>query len=103
MSVSIEGTWATVAFDHSANPVIHGKTGTLAVYGSQLKKHAPGVDAEELVSPDLEESNPAIYFMDCVKNGTKPEGIRDPEIAADACLILDAAIKSSASGCAEKP
>ena len=103
MSVSIEGTWATAAFDHSANPVIHGKTGTLAVYGSQIKKHLPGKDAEDVESPALEFSNPAIYFMDCVTNGKQPEGIRDPQIAADACRILDAAIKSSTSGCAEKP
>lgn len=103
MSVSLEGTWATAAFDEGANPVIHGKTGTLGVYGSKVKKHAPGADAAEIESPALEESNPAIYFLDCVKNGKTPEGIRNPEIAADACRILDAAIKSSASGCAEKP
>ena len=103
MSVSIEGTWATAAFDLSANPVIHGKTGTLAVYGSQLKKHVPGSDPIELDSPALEVGNPAQYFMDCITSGTTPEGIRNPEIAADACRILDAAIRSAASGCAEKP
>ena len=97
------GTWATAAFDQSANPVIHGKTGTLAVYGSQLKKHVPGSDPIELESPALEVSNPAEYFMNCVNTGSMPEGICNPEIAADACRILDAAIKSSASGCAEKP
>ncbi len=103
MSVSLEGTWATAAWDSSANPVIHGKTGTLAVYGSQLKKHAPGVEVEEITSPALEVSNPAEYFMSCVTSGETPEGIRNPEIAADACRILDAAIKSSKSGIAERP
>ncbi len=103
MSVSLEGTWATAAFDQSANPVVHGKSGTLAVYAGQVKKHLPGVEAEEIAATPLEVSNPAIYFMECVKNGTTPEGIRNPEIAADACRILDAAIKSSATGCAVAP
>ena len=103
MSVSIEGTWATSASDSGPNPVIHGKTGTLAVYGSQLKKHLPRRDAEDIESPSLEVGNPAIYFWDCVQSGKTPEGIRDPAVAADACRILDAAIKSSKSGCAEKP
>ena len=103
MSVSLEGTWATVAFDQSANPVIHGKTGTLAVYGGQVKKHLPKNETEEIEATPLEVSNPAIYFMECVKNGTTPEGIRNPEIAADACRILDAAIKSNATGCAVVP
>jgi len=103
MSIALEGTWATVAGDTGANPVVFGKTGTLGVYGSKLKKLAHGADPEEIDSPALEESNPAAYFLECVRNKTTPEGIRDPAIAADACRILDAAIKSSRSGCSETP
>jgi len=101
MSISLEGTWATLAFDNSANPVVHGKIGTLAVYDGQLTKHMPGLHAVSVETPVLPVSNPAAYFLECIENGTAPEGIRNPEIAADACRILDAAIKSAKSGCAE--
>lgn len=103
LSVSLEGTWATVASDSGPSPVVHGKSGTLAVYGSQLKKHLPGHESEDIESPELEEANSAAYFLKCVESGKTPEGIRDPTIAADACRILDAAIKSSKTGCAERP
>jgi len=98
MSISLEGTWATVAFDSSANPVIHGKTGTIGVYDGQVKLHLPGKPVEDVEMTALDESNPAAYFLECVKNNTTPEGIRNPEIAADACRILDAAIESSRTG-----
>ncbi len=103
MSVSIEGTWATAAFDASANPVVHGKAGTLAVYGNQLKRHLPGQDPIDIVSAPLEETNPAKYFLHCMETGEEPTGFRDPVIAADACRILDAAIESSRTGCAVAP
>jgi len=103
MSIALEGTWATVASDTGGNPVVFGKTGTLGVYGSQLKKLTPGNPAEDVDTPALTETNPAAYFLECVKNKTAPDGIRNPELAADACRILDAAIKSSKTGCAEKP
>jgi len=100
MSVSLEGTWATAAFDTSANPVVHGKTGTLAVYGSQLTCHLPGKEPAEIAPPELEVSNPAQYFLNCIEGGTEPTGFRNAVVAADACRILDAAIKSSKTGCA---
>lgn len=103
MSIVLEGTWATAAGDSGGNPVVFGKSGTLGVYGSQLKKLAPRTEAQEIESPALAESNPAAYFLACVNEGTTPEGIRNPELAADACRILDAAIKSSKSGCSEAP
>ena len=103
MSISLEGTWATISSESGPNPVVNGKTGTLAVYDGQLRVHLPGKAVEDVATPALAESNPAIYFMDCVNNNTAPDGIRNPEIAADACRILDAAIKSSRSHCAEAP
>jgi predicted dehydrogenase len=100
--VVLEGTWATVAFGSGPNPVLYGKSGTLGVYGGSLKKHVPGAEEEREV-PALEISSPAAYFLECISSGKEPEGILNPEIAADACRILDAAIKSNESGCAEKP
>ena len=100
--VVLEGTWATKAFDSGPNPVLHGKEGTLAVYQGQLKLHRGG-DPEDLDAPELPTRNPAEHFLRLVSEGKQPEGILDPVVAADACRILDAAIKSSASGCAERP
>lgn len=99
--VLLEGTWATAAFETGANPVVYGSTGTLAVYGGTLKLHSSSGECDIAV-PALPVSNPAEYFLECVRTGRQPEGILNPEVAADACRILDAAIKSSASGCAEK-
>jgi len=99
MDVVLEGTWATMGFDESANPVVHG---TLGGYGDKVKLFAPG-KVEELASTPIGFAGPAPYFVHCMETGEKPIGMLDPDIAAGACKILDAAIKSTKSGCAEKP
>ncbi|MEZ0327175.1 MAG: Gfo/Idh/MocA family protein [Fimbriimonas sp.] len=99
--VFLEGTWATRAWEEGANPVAYGKDGTLAVYGQEMKHHGPA-GATVINVPDLPTKNPAEYFLTCIREGKEPEGILNADLCADACRILDAAIKSSASGCAEK-
>ncbi|HVL38475.1 MAG TPA: Gfo/Idh/MocA family oxidoreductase [Fimbriimonadaceae bacterium] len=100
-SAVIEGTWATYGFDESDNPVVHGKNGTLGVRGGKLARY--GADKTEIEPPALPIASPGEYFIRCIRDGLKPQGILDPVIAADACRILDAAIKSSRSGCEERP
>lgn len=100
-SAEIEGTWATRGWDDSENPVVHGRDGTLGVKAGKLSYY--GAENKPIEVPAMEVSSPAEYFVRCVKEGRTPEGILNPEIAADACRILDAAIRSSASGCAERP
>ncbi len=101
LDVVLEGTWATKCWDTGPNPVAYGKEGTLGVYGGKLHLHSPNRD-EDLSVPELPQKNPAAYFLECVRSGSEPSGILNPEIAADGCRILDAAIRSSASGCAER-
>ncbi len=101
-SAVLEGTWATKGWDPSGNPVIHGSNGTLSVFEGKLKLNM-GSEAFELPSPEVSPSNPAEYFVECLKGIRKPEGILDPKIAADACRIIDAAKASAISGCAVKP
>lgn len=103
MTAQIEGTWATFGFDPGPNPVVHGKTGTLSVEGNTVIHSVAGKGHERTDAPAIAFSTPAQYFTHLLKTGEKPMGIHNPEVAADACRILDAAIKSSASGCAEKP
>jgi len=100
-SVELEGTWATAASDSGPSAVLHGATGTLAAWWDRCELSVRGNRSE--FNPAKPEHTPATYFLECVQTGKTPEGILNPEIAADACRILDAAIKSSASGCAEKP
>lgn len=103
LTAEIEGTWATNGFDSGPNPVVHGKDGTLAVAGKEIEKSVARKDRALEEPKPMEYSNPAVYFLECVRTGKQPEGILNPEIAADACRILDAAIKSAKSGCAERP
>jgi len=93
----LEATWATKGSDDGPNPVIHGKEGTLSVRNGELTR-----SGEVIPVPEMPTRNPAEYFLECIRTGKQPEGILNPEIAADAARILDAAIKSSASGCAER-
>jgi predicted dehydrogenase len=97
-SAFLEGTWATYGVDDGPNPVVHGKGGTLWVKNGALIDSGKVLDV-----PPLPISNPADYFLDCIRTGKTPEGMLNPEISADACKILDAAIRSSKSGCAERP
>jgi predicted dehydrogenase len=101
-SAQIEGTWATKGGDPGPNPVVHGKDGSIYVEGNQVVVNT-GNEAKRNDPAALPVANPAAYFLECVRTGKTPEGIMDPVVAADACRILDAAIKSSASGCAERP
>jgi len=94
----LEGTWATKGMDPGPNLVVHGKEGSLWVQGGDLMLSGTKVEV-----PAMHLSDPANYFLDCVHNGRKPEGILSPEIAADACKIIEAAIRSSKTGCAERP
>jgi predicted dehydrogenase len=94
----LEGTWATVGSDGGPNPVVHGKTGTLYVRGNELFESETAIE-----SPAIPYKSSADYFMDCVRSGRSPEGILNPEISADACRIIDAAIRSARTGCAESP
>jgi predicted dehydrogenase len=102
LDVVLEGTWATRAWDTGPNPVAYGKEATLAVYGGELKRHG-AKETTEIPVPPLPMSNPAEYFLSCIREGKEPEGITNADLCADACRILDAAIKSSGSGCAETP
>jgi predicted dehydrogenase len=100
-SAELEGTWATAAFDSGPNAVLHGTTGTLASWGDRAEISV-GRDRTEFKPSDVPGTGPAAYFLHCVRTGERPKGILDPETAADACRILDAALRSSVSGCAEK-
>lgn len=102
-SVSLEGTWATAAFDEGANPVIHGKDGTIGVYGNTVKVFRPGKETESFEAPALAVGSPGAYFAELLANGGKPEGILDPAIAADGVRISEAGLRSDKSGCAERP
>lgn len=99
----LEGTWATYGFDSGPNAVLHGSTGTLAAIGREVEHSAAGSDRTRTEPTALPAAGVADAFLKAVQTGAKPAGITDPEVAADACRILDAAIRSSASGCAEKP
>jgi len=100
-AAELEGTWATAASDTGPMAVIHGSTGTLAAWWDHCELSAKGGRTEFQAAKPTH--TPATYFLECMQAGKTPEGILNPEIAADACRILDAAIASSRSACAVKP
>lgn len=102
-NVLLEGTWATFGFDLSANPVVHGKTGTLGVYGDEVRHFRADADLVAAKPSYLPGPDPASYFFHCIQNQREPEGMLNPRIAADACRIIDAAKRSARSGCEERP
>ncbi|RYG24090.1 Gfo/Idh/MocA family oxidoreductase [bacterium] len=99
----LEGTWATFGFDSGPNAVVHGSKGTLAAFGKEVEKAVAGSDRVRTEPSSVPASGPAEAFLRCIQTGERPFGIADPELAADACRILDAAIRSSFTGCLEKP
>lgn len=94
----LEGTWATFGFDQSANPVVHGKTGTLGVYENEIRLFRAGQEPQVLEGGHLPGPGPASYFLQCIERQSEPEGMMNPRIAADACRIIDAAKRSARSG-----
>lgn len=99
-SAELEGTWATAAFDSGPNAVVHGSTGTLAAWGDRIEVSG-GSDPRTIKPKNVPGPGPAAYFLECVRTGQTPKGILNPKTAFQACRILDAALRSSASGCAE--
>lgn len=102
LTVSLEGTWATNGFDTSANPVVHGKDGTIGVHGRTIEHVVGWSKNEKFETQPWKFSSPAEYFFHLVETGEKAEGPGDPVIAADAVRILEAAKESSDTGCAVK-
>ncbi|MBI5708484.1 MAG: Gfo/Idh/MocA family oxidoreductase [Armatimonadetes bacterium] len=102
MNCIIEGTWATFGFDESANPVVHAKNGTLGVYGNQVRRYAAGMEMRTFEGAAPPAKSPAPYFRECIQSGRVPEGLLDPEVAADAARIIELAVKSARTGCEEK-
>lgn len=94
-SAALEATWATKQWEAAGNPVLYGKDGTIAVVGKELQVQGSPVQLPESTS------GPAVAFIEYLRTGATPTGILNPEIAADTCRILEAAIRSSRSGCAE--
>jgi predicted dehydrogenase len=100
---TIIGTWAHYGSDVGANPVVNGKDGTLSIQDGKITKTAARTEPQVIEPAPIPISSPGEYFLACIREGRQPEGILDPNIAADACRILDAAIRSAKSGCGEKP
>jgi predicted dehydrogenase len=94
-NAALEATWATQQWEPAGNPVIYGNTGTLAVVEGELRL---GTDA---ISLPAKTEGPAAAFFRYIQTGETPAGVLNPEYSADATRILDAAIRSSKSGCAE--
>jgi len=101
--VFLEATWATKGGDASANPVLSGASGTIAVSGDKVVVSSGWGDAQESEAAPLPYKNSAVYFAHLLATGGKPDGLLDPEICADSCRIIDAAKKSALSGKAETP
>lgn len=101
MDVVIEPTWATLGFPSGPNPVIFGKDGALGVLGQELE-HVVGREITKLTPEPLPITNACVYFAELLENKGKPFGVLDPEVAANACRIMDAALKSTRTGAAEK-
>ncbi len=99
----LEGTWATYGFDSGPNAVVHGDKGTLAAFGKEVEHSVAGGGRSRTEATALPAANVADAFLQAIQTGERPTGITDPMIAADACRILDAAIRSTSTGCAEKP
>lgn len=102
MQAHLEGTWAHKGDDHSANPRIYGRDGSISVQGNFVYSSTVGRE-EGRTAPPLAVGNSAQYFLNCIQSGQVPKGILNPEIAADACRILDAAKESNETECAVKP
>lgn len=103
MQATLEGTWAHKGDDHTTNPRFYGRDGMITVGGGNFVYQSTVGREEGRTAPALAVNSPAEYFLKCVAEGRSPEGILNPEIAADACRILDAATKSNQTGSAEKP
>ena len=99
----LEGTWATYGFDGGPSAVLHGDRGTLAAFGREVERSAVGEERSRTTPTALPATDVAEAFRRAIETGERPVGITDPQIAADACRILDAALRSTASGCAERP
>lgn len=98
----IEATWATVNFGAYPVASVFGDKGTLTEERQQVRKITR--DTDEIIIPDtLAPANAAQGFLQAIETGITPPGLLHPDLNADACHIIDAAIRSDRSGRAEIP
>lgn len=100
-----EGTWTQPAVPVRIPPMIYGEDGAIAVTGpDELRLARRGQrdgEGETITAPPLPPhyaSAPA-YFTHCLLHDEPFEGIVSPVLSRDAQEILEAGLRSMASGC----
>ncbi len=89
----LEATWSQIGTDGAPNPIVYGTEATVGVIDGKLRVHRRG-SQPELIEPNplpAGASNPAEYFLACIREGREPEGILNPQIARDAQAIIERA------------
>ncbi|MFQ3610362.1 MAG: Gfo/Idh/MocA family oxidoreductase [Fimbriimonadales bacterium] len=89
----LEATWSQVGTDGAPNPMIYGTEATAGVLEGKLRIHRRGGQPELVEPQPLPEgaSNPAEYFLACLREGREPEGVLNPQIAREAQAIIEQA------------
>lgn len=89
----IEATWAQIGTDDAPNPIVYGTEATAGVVDSTLRTHRRGAKPVLETPPPLPEGerNTPEYFLHCLRAGTRPEGVLNPEIALVAQHIVEQA------------
>jgi len=89
----LEATWSQIGTDGAPNPIVYGTEATAGVLDGKLRVHRKGSQPEFVEPTPLPPgaSNPAEYFLACIREGRDPEGILNPQIACDAQAIIEQA------------
>jgi predicted dehydrogenase len=107
----LEASWTQVGGEPAFAMIVYGDAGTVLVQQPRAthegQQVGPGKvqlvrdQRSELIDPpslSAEERDAPTYFLSRVKEGRPIDGLCSPEVARDVQEVLDAALRSSASG-----
>jgi predicted dehydrogenase len=107
----LEASWTQVGGEPAFAMIVYGDRATLLVHQPRPvregQKVGPGriqlvtADSSELLDPPAlpaDERDGPTYFLSCVAAGRPVDGLCAPEVGRDAQEVLDAALRSAATG-----
>jgi predicted dehydrogenase len=107
----LEGSWTQIGGEPAFAMIVYGDRGTLLVHQPRATREGEraGAGRVQVVTPDgsrfveppplpAEEQNGPTYFLTCVREGRPVTGPAAPDVGRDIQAVLDAALRSSATG-----
>ncbi len=99
-----EASWTQTVDYATANPVVYGLEGSLAIQGSDVLLQKPGEETRVIAAPPPQapRRNAPEYLLHCIETGEAIEGLCSMEVSLVAQEILEAGKRAADTGVTQR-